>query len=88
MMMKKISALLLSVLSLLGVTSCAGSSSAQDSVQKPLDEEKAVTLLTTTDLRIGEIAEQCGYRHATHFMRQFKAQMGVTPSEYRSKVIG
>lgn len=50
--------------------------------------EKAVTLLTTTDLRIGEIAEQCGYRHATHFMRQFKAQMGVTPSEYRSKVIG
>ena len=50
--------------------------------------EKAVTLLTTTDLRIGEIAEQCGYRHATHFMRQFKAQMGVTPSEYRSKVMG
>ncbi len=50
--------------------------------------EKAVTLLTTTDLRIGEIAEQCGYRHATHFMRQFKAQMGMTPSEYRSKVIG
>ena len=50
--------------------------------------EKAVMLLTTTDLRIGEIAEQCGYRHATHFMRQFKAQMGVTPSEYRSKVIG
>ena len=45
--------------------------------------EKAVMLLTTTDLRIGEIAEQCGYRHATHFMRQFKAQMGVTPSEYR-----
>ena len=44
MMMKKISALLLSVLSLLGVTSCSGSSSAQDSVQKPLDEEKAVTL--------------------------------------------
>ena len=50
--------------------------------------EKAVTLLTTTDLHIGEIAEQCGYRHATHFMRQFKAQMGVTPSEYRSKVMG
>lgn len=47
--------------------------------------EKAVTLLTTTDLRIGEIAEQCGYRHATHFMRQFKAQMGVTPSEYRER---
>ena len=43
---------------------------------------------STTDLRIGEIAEQCGYRHATHFMRQFKAQMGMTPSEYRSKVIG
>lgn len=50
--------------------------------------EKAVTLLTTTDLRIGEIAEQCGYRHATHFMRQFKAQMGVTPSEYRERQMG
>ncbi len=45
--------------------------------------EKSITLLTTTDLRIQEIAEQCGYRHATHFMRQFKAKMGVTPSEYR-----
>ncbi len=50
--------------------------------------EKAVTLLTTTDLRIGEIAEQCGYRHATHFMRQFKAQMGKTPSEFRSRQNG
>ena len=50
--------------------------------------EKAVMLLTTTELRIGGIAEQCDYRHATHFMRQFKAQMGVTPSEYHSKVVG
>ena len=49
------------------------------------NEEKAVTLLTTTDLRIGEIAEQCGYRHATHFMRQFKAQMGVTPSSIAAR---
>ena len=50
--------------------------------------EKAVALLTTTDLHIGEIAEQCGYRYATHFMRQFKAQLGVTPSEFRRRKIG
>ncbi|MCQ2407717.1 MAG: MBL fold metallo-hydrolase [Oscillospiraceae bacterium] len=43
MIMKKISALLLSALSLLGITSCAGSSSVQKSAQ-PLDEAKAVTL--------------------------------------------
>lgn len=63
-----------------------GISFMEDLVQSRL--EKAVMLLTTTDLQIGEIAEQCGYHHATHFMRQFKAKMGVTPSEYRSRQNG
>ena len=54
-----------------------------DLIQARLD--RSITLLTTTDLRINEIAVQCGYHHATHFMRQFKNQIGVTPSEYRKR---
>lgn len=45
----------------------------------------AQELLTTTDLRITEIAEACGYRNDTHFMRQFKDKTGVTPTEYRNR---
>lgn len=45
--------------------------------------EKAKHLLTATDLRIGEIAEQCGYRNASHFMRQFRDKTGMTPSAFR-----
>lgn len=43
----------------------------------------AQELLTSTDLRIGEIAEACGYSNETHFMRQFKEKTGVTPTAYR-----
>ena len=46
--------------------------------------EKAKYLLSATDLRISEVAEQCGYQNPTHFMRQFKEKAGATPSEYRS----
>ena len=43
----------------------------------------AQELLTATDLRISEISEACGYSNDTHFMRQFKAKTGITPSAYR-----
>lgn len=42
-------------------------------------------LLTTTDLRISEIASSCGYRNATHFMRQFRDKTGMSPSAFREK---
>ena len=45
----------------------------------------AKQLLTTTDLRISEVASSCGYQNATHFMRQFKDKTGVSPSEFRDK---
>ncbi len=47
--------------------------------------EKAKQLLTMSDLRVNEVAEQCGYQNSTHFMRQFKGKIGVTPSQYRER---
>ena len=47
----------------------------------------AKQLLTTTDLRINEVAASCGYQNATHFMRQFKEKTGLSPTEYKKKEI-
>lgn len=43
----------------------------------------AKQLLITTDLRISEVASSCGYQNATHFMRQFKDKVGMSPSDFR-----
>lgn len=48
--------------------------------------EHAKYLLTTTDVPINQIAEMCGYKSGIHFMRQFKARIGATPSDYRAKM--
>lgn len=42
-------------------------------------------LLSGTDYPIGVIAGMCGYKNDVHFMRQFKAASGLTPSEYRRR---
>lgn len=44
----------------------------------------AMQLLVHTDLRVHEIAEQCGYNNESHFMRQFKDKCGITALQYRS----
>ena len=44
---------------------------------------RAMQLLTHTDLRVNEIAEQCGYKNENHFMRQFKEKNGMTAMQYR-----
>ncbi len=44
---------------------------------------KAKSLLETTNLRIQEISEQCGYQTMSHFMRQFKERTGVTAIQFR-----
>ena len=44
---------------------------------------KARQLLEFSDLRIQEIALQCGYNNESHFMRQFKKNNGVTPTVFR-----
>lgn len=43
----------------------------------------AKTSLAVTGDTVREIALQCGYDNEEHFMRQFKKEEGMTPTEYR-----
>ena len=45
--------------------------------------EVAQTALTTTNLRIKEVVEVCGYINTSHFISQFKRQYGITPARLR-----
>ena len=49
--------------------------------------QRAKELLRSTDYPISQIAELCGYETYAHFAKQFKAQAGVTPSEFRKTVL-
>ena len=42
-------------------------------------------LLLHTELRITEIAAECGYKSETHFMRQFKKRKAMTPTQFREQ---
>ena len=44
---------------------------------------KAQKLLEFSELRIQEIAQQCGYNNESHFMRQFKERTGMTALKFR-----
>ncbi len=46
--------------------------------------EKAKSLLARTNFTVSEIAQKCGYKNDFHFMRQFKNQTGLTPTQYRN----
>lgn len=45
---------------------------------------KSMQLLSHTDMRVQEIALQCGYNSESHFMRQFKEKNGITAVQYRN----
>ncbi|MBQ4914223.1 helix-turn-helix transcriptional regulator [Maribacter sp. MMG018] len=45
--------------------------------------KKAQSLLSNTDLPIYEIAEEIGYKNATHFSAAFKREVGMAPKNYR-----
>ncbi|MMZ46323.1 HTH-type transcriptional regulator YesS [compost metagenome] len=45
--------------------------------------KKACTLLCETHLKIGEIAEQVGYRNENSFIRAFRKHKQVTPGKFR-----
>jgi AraC-like DNA-binding protein len=47
--------------------------------------KRAEQLLTYTDMRIQEIALQCGYSNENHLMRQFKDKFGRTTSQFRNQ---
>ena len=45
--------------------------------------EKAVELITTTNLSMDEISQQVGFSSASYFSKIFKAQKGISPLKYR-----
>jgi AraC family transcriptional regulator len=47
--------------------------------------EHAARLLRQPDMTISEIALDCGFASHSHLCREFKAQFGVTPSEFRTR---
>lgn len=47
----------------------------------------ACKLLASDRLNISEISMECGFESAVHFNRCFKSVTGMTPSEYRSKIL-
>ena len=45
--------------------------------------EHAVTLITQTDLTLGDISAECGFYDQSSFTRQFRKVLGLTPGAYR-----
>ncbi|WP_127586995.1 helix-turn-helix domain-containing protein [Paenibacillus koleovorans] len=45
--------------------------------------KRAAEILTNTDLRIQDVAEQVGYLNMNSFYRMFKKFMGITPTDFR-----
>ena len=45
--------------------------------------EKAKSFLSKSNFSITEISNKCGYKSEFHFMRQFKKETGLTPTEFR-----
>lgn len=43
----------------------------------------AQELLSNTNMKISEIAENCGFKYDTYFVRQFTKKLGISPSVYR-----
>ena len=48
---------------------------------------EAKKLLATTPLKVNEISARVGYDNEKHFMKSFKAIVGVSPSEYRKNML-
>ena len=48
--------------------------------------EHAKMLLLNTNLSISDVSKHCGYSNYAHFSRQFKANTGMTPLEYRESL--
>ncbi len=49
----------------------------------PMIRSKAKQLLLNWELSIAQIADQLGYKHATHFTAAFKKNTGELPKEFQ-----
>ncbi len=49
--------------------------------------QRACRLLELSDLSVRSIASECGYSDPYYFSRLFKKVMGISPREYRSRVL-
>ena len=47
--------------------------------------EKAQELLTTTNMKLADIALEVGYNEPNYFSHVFRKTTGITPKEYRAK---
>lgn len=54
---------------------------------KELRMKEAKKLLSETDMKVNEISVNVGYDNEKHFMKSFKAYVGVSPSEYRKNAL-
>jgi len=50
--------------------------------------ERAKELLTDYSLRVYDVAIMVGYSDQRHFSKVFQTKVGMTPTEYRNKVLG
>ncbi len=60
---------------------CFGVSFHQDCISSRITLAKH--LLSTTGMRIVQVAEACGYADSKYFSRQFSAAAGLNPKQYR-----
>lgn len=58
-----------------------GTTFVQDVVKSRMEQAKHFLIIS--GYSIGEIADLCGYHSETFFMKQFKKNVGMTPTEYR-----
>ena len=47
--------------------------------------QRAAELLSSTSLRVGEVAARCGFADANYFARCFRQMYGMSPADYRKK---
>ncbi|MCR5143444.1 MAG: AraC family transcriptional regulator [Ruminococcus sp.] len=60
-----------------------GSTMIQDIIDSRI--LRGCELLTTTDAKVEEIAEMCGYNSVSHFVKLFREKTGITPLTYRKE---
>lgn len=49
--------------------------------------QKSKELLANENVHINDIALQCGYENTTYFHTKFKKELGITPNEYRQRIL-